>query len=396
MINPMHLQVFVGYQINSVYHATADLKAMGDALAAHMRQLNRPATLEIEYGEFPPGVNLWDQISQKIKAADITIFDISENNPNVLLEAGIAVGSGRHVILLKSKKSFPHFPTPTDLNAFIYYTYDSSADLEGEAYLSMAAGSIHHFLSEAHDPFYYHRSIWSLRPLSRTIVVPGRLPEQYTGNRFEDYVHIRSYGDLDAVFMVVETLHRLYPGMEIDIVSARAIQDLPPRWNDANMILIGGPDFNPLVHEFDEILPLEYMYEKREDADGIEGNDIWLRHKRTGQEYRPRFFKRHGKERAVDYGFFLKCSRLRDGPAKLVVLGGARTWGVYGAAMLVGCTSGDKNSDGYRNARRLVEAFGTDPSLIIPVEVQGTADGIHPPKWSIEDVEALPNAGAAL
>jgi hypothetical protein len=131
------------------------------------------------------------------------------------------------------------------------------------------------------------------------------------------------------------------------------------------------------------------MYEKKEMNDGIEGNDIWLRHKTTGQTYRPSFSHRRGKQRAVDYGFFLKCSRLANGPAKLVILGGARTWGVYGAAMLVGCTSGDKNSDGYRNAKQLVDAFGSDPSLIIPVEVQGTADGVHPPKWRIEEVESI-------
>ena len=57
--------------------------------------------------------------------------------------------------------------------------------------------------------------------------------------------------------------------------------------------------------------------------------------------------------------------------------------------MLLCCSCFDKKSTGYLNAKKLVENFGSNPSLLVPVEVNGTREGIHPPNWLFDEVENI-------
>lgn len=378
--NCIKLKVFVGYQIESKYHSPNHFESMGKHLNNLLKKRNRMVSLDIEYGIFPPGARLWEQVAEKIEAAHITIFDISENNPNVLLEAGISLGTGKHVIFLKCDQSESKYPT--DIHNFVFLPYHSSGTLSEESFLTLLIQSIDYFLAHNHDPYFYHRLLWSLHPNVKTVIIPGSLPEKYTGNRFEDYIHIRKYADLDAVFSVMETVHRLYPRMDISIQRASTVNELPQDWVNSNIIFVGGPDFNNIVREFESLSPIEYMY-------GEGDEEVWLRHKTTGREFKPKFYGEALNRKAKDYGFFLVQQPVNYAPAKLIFIGGARTWGVYGAAMLVSCRSFDKKSKGYLNAKQLVENFGSNPSLLIPVEVHGNREGIHPPNWLFSEIESI-------
>ncbi len=375
----LHLKIFIGYQFKSDFHSPAHFQALGHALNALLEKQNKSIRLDIEYGAFPPGVRLWDKIMETIEASQVTIFDISENNPNVLIESGIALGTGKHVIFLKCEQSTYNYPS--DIHNFVFLPYQSSDKLIEEPFLKLILESIEYFLNENHDAYFYHRLLWSLIPSLRTIIIPGILPESYTGNRFEDYIRLRNYSDLDAVLEVIETIHRLYPRMDISIQSASSVNDLPKNWEQSNIVFIGGPDFNRVVGEFDDLVPIQYQY-------GPNG-EVWLRHKETGKEYKPEFYERAGQRVAKDYGFFLTRKPKEYAPAKMIFIGGARTWGVHGAASLVSCTSFNKQARGYSNVRQLVSEFGSNPSLLIPVEVTGTSEAIHPPTWQIDKVELL-------
>lgn len=378
--NSINLKVFIGYQLDSRYHSSSHFESMGKHLNDLLKKQNSMVSLDIEYGLFPPGARLWDQIVDKIEAAHIAIFDISENNPNVLLEAGISLGTGKHVIFLKCEQAKTKYPT--DIHNFIFLPYRSYRTLTEDSFLKSITQSIKFFLEHSHDPFFYHRLLWSLRPNMKTLIIPGILSEKYTGNQFEDYIHIRKYTDLDAVFSIFETVHRLYPRMDIYIHRASTVNELPKDWANSNIIFVGGPDFNHVVREFESLSPIEYIY-------GEGDEEVWLKHKTTGREFKPKFVGKAPNQKAQDYGFFLVQQPVNYAPAKLIFIGGARTWGVYGAAMLVSCTGYDKKSKGYVDAKLLVEQFGSNPSLLVPVEVHGTRDGIHPPKCLINDIESI-------
>lgn len=379
----LSIRVFVGYQLRSEYHKKNDFRKIIRLLSETLQRHKPPVKILPQFCEFPVGTQLWEEVTSAINLADITIFDISENNPNVLVEAGIAKGYGKHVVFLKNEQSKKGHSLPSDLSSFIYLPYPNASKLGSKNIVKGLFEAFNHFIEIKHDPAFYLRSLWSLHPESRTILIPGRLPEDLTGNRFEDYIRLRRYSDLDSLHLTFETLHRLYPAMEVIFQSARSLVDLPSNWQEYNLILIGGPDFNPLVHEFEDRLPFEYRY-------GSPGSDeVWLVHKKTGKEYHPRFWQDSGKRRAIDYGFFAKAKVAKRSTTKLIFFGGARTWGVVGATMLASCISLKRNVVEYGNARTLVERFGSDPSLVVPVEVSGSEDGIHAPDWKIGSVELI-------
>lgn len=245
------------------------------------------------------------------------------------------------------------------------------------------ANSVKYYLANTDDVYLYYRLLWCLDPTSKTIIVPSTLPETSAPNPFEDYIHMRIYGDIDAVLCMMESMHRLYPLMDVSISNARTIRELPKGWDQYNIIFIGGPDFNPLVQFFDDKCPIGYRY-------GPPGsNEVWLYHKTTGIEYMPEFFFRGNQQWAKDHGFFLKTNQSSSNNAKLVFIGGARTWGVLGAASLVSCTGNSKHAHSYTTAKQLVHRFGSNPSLLVPVEILGTREGIHQPKWNIDNVEIV-------
>lgn len=63
--------------------------------------------LDIKFREFEAGRILWDEVFNTIKKCDVVIFDISENNPNILIEVGLAYENNKHVILLKNEIPMP-------------------------------------------------------------------------------------------------------------------------------------------------------------------------------------------------------------------------------------------------------------------------------------------------
>jgi hypothetical protein len=77
-----------------------------------------------------------DSIMEKIKDSQVLIFDISEKNPNVMLELGIALALSKenpfHSIYLICKKGEP-LPKdiPTDLHGYFIseYTYNSKDEV---------------------------------------------------------------------------------------------------------------------------------------------------------------------------------------------------------------------------------------------------------------------------
>ncbi len=366
------LRVFFGYQIDSKHHRTRDIRRLGKTLQDLMKA---KVSIVPEYGEFPPGTQLWSEVLTAIGRSDVVVMDISENNPNVLLEAGLGYGLQKLVVLMRARTADVRLPS--DLGAFLHVPY-SGFDC---ARLARAIRrGIDAYLKGPKDPNFYFRHLWSLRSDSRTYVLPGKLPEDYGKNPLEDYLRLRNFTDLDAVLLVTETLTRLYPSMTVLIHQAKTTNELPQDWHEANIVCIGGPDYNPIVRQFDRRCPLEYCYDN--DA-------VWLRDKATGRKFVPKFTADGGLRRAEDYGFFLKGRVSNNSPGRLVVIGGARSWGVYGATMLVGCKGFLGESAGAQNVKRIVLRLGTDPSFVVRVKVRGSTEGVESPDFHMRDLVPL-------
>jgi nucleoside 2-deoxyribosyltransferase len=95
--------------------------------------------------------SIYCDICRQIQSADIAIFDLSTNNLNVIFELGLAIGTGKHVFILRSK----HYKSPkrslSDLNGILEYRFSRrSGHLSFEADFRRSLLSKLHIIAKRH------------------------------------------------------------------------------------------------------------------------------------------------------------------------------------------------------------------------------------------------------
>jgi len=75
------------------------------------------------------------KITNYIRDADISLFDITGWNPNVALELGIAVGLGRRYFILLNHKFEQNKEVPSDIKGIDRVQYSSNSELEAKLIL---------------------------------------------------------------------------------------------------------------------------------------------------------------------------------------------------------------------------------------------------------------------
>ena len=68
------------------------------------------------------------KICQQIMNAELVIVEISDDNPNVLIELGMAIGHGKKILLLRDP-SEKNSHLPSDLSGIFYFNYSKLDDL---------------------------------------------------------------------------------------------------------------------------------------------------------------------------------------------------------------------------------------------------------------------------
>jgi hypothetical protein len=121
------LVVAFGYQWNSE-HYDADVllknieKMFAEALDAVGHRLPNPRTrLDFRALRAGYGGHLFNQIARDIIGSDITVFDTSDMNPNVMIEMGVALTWGVRVLPIRSAKA-PE--TPSDISGQTWAIYN--------------------------------------------------------------------------------------------------------------------------------------------------------------------------------------------------------------------------------------------------------------------------------
>jgi len=79
------------------------------------------------------GEHLFNTITRSIIGSDIAVFEISNQNPNVMIELGVALTWGVRVLPIREKSN----PTPpSDISGQTWITYENSGEkiLDGEFY----------------------------------------------------------------------------------------------------------------------------------------------------------------------------------------------------------------------------------------------------------------------
>ncbi len=89
------------------------------------------------------GAFLSDVIFQRLACADILIADISGDNPNVMLEVGAAIASGRvRVFLLKTQTGSEHPQPPSDLHGYFVTALPKTTDDDSDELLKLLSADV--------------------------------------------------------------------------------------------------------------------------------------------------------------------------------------------------------------------------------------------------------------
>ncbi|MES2155577.1 MAG: hypothetical protein V4510_10620 [bacterium] len=358
------VKIFMGFQHDSKYHDSADRIAFGSAIQARAAPM---AKVSIEYGDFPAGDLLLNGIEAAISSSDLCILDISENNQNVLIECGIAIALRKRIVLIKHNSSGKN-EIPSNLGGVVSVWYTNLRGSHHGEPIAALVRTIHDFLEKSHPRDFYLRRLWALETCPKVYLVCSRLPEAGSSVRFEDYIRLRKFGDLDALVTIRETIARLFPTTEIESVQADSTSALPQDWQDSHLVLIGGPDRNPLAKWFEGQTPFAYSYPN--------DHDVAIFDRERGAPLMAEVIHKPGREQVEDTLLFTK-RRLSGSPhAKLIVIGGAYTWGVLAAAQLFSAGGPRVAAHSAERARLVVQHLGDDPSFSLSLRVIGSRENL--------------------
>jgi hypothetical protein len=363
------IRAFVGFHIGSEFQSTEEIHRLLDLVVERLDK-EHGVSMQVKYGLFPPGTILWKEIIEGISNSDIVVFDISENNPNVMIEVGLGYGSGKQVFLLKNRASEEAYRTPSDLAA-VYIPYERGSLVSGQTAGELLLGIVN-FLERTHTPDYYFRALWGFGEFDEVLVICSELDEPEKRQRPEpnEYLYLSKYGDVDSLLEVLVTLHRLYPRANVKYRSAGEVNAIREDFSP-NVVVVGGPDYNAIAGHFAEHCPFEYLTGEKEE-------DISLRHKESARVWTPEITLDPAGDHILDFGFFLKRRNPYNAAKRLIMIGGSHTYGVFGAIKAFSYWDSAKGAS-YDNCRTVVDSLGNDPDFCAFFPVRGVGSNVPPP-----------------
>lgn len=360
----------MGHQLESEFHRESDLRKL--IRRANQYLSHRGVAVQATFGRFPAGQNLWDSVREAIGKADLAIFDVSENNPNVMLEAGLALGSSKRILMLKSHESDSRFKRPSDLVGYVYLPYENARALRETTVARELGKAVMDYVERHEQPDRPFKEVWGFGDFDDVQVVCSELEEPEALQHPEpwEFIYFSKYGDLDALFEAQTTIRELYPNAHVEQQTGNEIWQ---RRDDdhlaSNLVLVGGPDYNRLTRSFGRHCPVRYQPPDRENNISIE----------VGPARRVLTPYRDGDE-VVDYGFLLNRPNPHNSEKRLVMVGGCHTYGVYGA--IKGFRYSRRNCDpvALENCRTVVGKLGPRASFLALFEVRGIGSSVPTPR----------------
>ncbi len=124
-----HLNVVFGLQYKSKYYDTNQIieiiKAHFKVSITNFNTKNDDMDVELNFEKLSAGLgeHVFNNIAGKIIASDIAIFEVSDHNPNVMIELGVALTWGIRVLPLREINS-PNLPS--DISGQTWTAYENS------------------------------------------------------------------------------------------------------------------------------------------------------------------------------------------------------------------------------------------------------------------------------
>ena len=114
-----------------------------------------------------------------------------------------------------------------------------------------------------------------------------------------------------------------------------------------------------------------------------------VRKKGTYDIYTPKIEIESGRNKILDFGFFLKKRNPFNPDKKLVIIGGPHTYGVFGAIKAFSYWGSTKDDISYNNCKEVVDKLGHDPNFCALFEVHGIESSVLTPKINHDKLDYL-------
>ena len=220
--------------------------------------------------------------------------------------------------------------------------------------------------------------VWGIKNGDQVIVVCSELDDPEKRQRVErrEFIYSYKYGDLDAYVEVLVTLLRLYPAIKIRVMSAGETEQTPLDLA-RHLVVIGGPDYNPLAERILEGSNTQYDYKSPyvTERSKLYPEEIVLYDKRVNQEY-------CHKTEDKDFGYFERIINPHNPQSRITLIGGCHTIGVAGAvkAFSMGASDdGEIRSTVLANAKMVARKIKKSDTFSVLVEVEKIGQTISVP-----------------
>lgn len=372
----MKIKVFAGFQFVSKYFGKLLFEG---AINRAVEQINEEAkyryngkTIQVEYEiiDLASGKDVLSSISEKIATSDITLFELSDKNPNVLFELGYAFAMKKKIILLINER-LDISEIPSDLRGYSVKKYS-------EKYFEISvAEELQQKVFSLIDERVIRASVFQMQDCKMVNIVCPEIPEhlrsKYSIKQKKDFLHKLKFGDIDSLNIISLHIARQYPNLEI---KEQICSEVSEEIYKDDLICIGGPGWNTLTRDIISSfsIPIEYG----DYSDGVE--DFYIKNKITGKVYRSTFSE---ENRIIgDIGIFVKLPSPVNLNKNIYLLNGIQTYGVYGVALSF-CEEEIKN----RNIEMLDDILGEAcESYIIIFEFAIFENMVIPSSFKMENL----------
>lgn len=349
--NKKVIRIFLSYAFTpkqKAYSQKEIQKVVRESITIAKRKLGKMArniTIEPDFELTEYGGILKAELLSKISAADISIVDISDNNPNVFYELGFIDANKKPAIIMKSTKASDRYRVPSDISDRFYMQYDSISDVRDKLAESLKK-RIEELLNISQLSLSSLRNLWFPENTAVINVVgpPSQTKTEFSEVRSQNYVYLDRLGDKDAMLEIMILLSRLYPSARINKFMAN---DFPQQSHDENLVIVGGPGTNEE--------PSNSLCRTISDKTGSKVSYIGFEKMKVGKKI---FVAEYDKNKQVttDYGYFARMPNPLNPRSTVIMVHGIHTYGVLGASR-----SFSDHHLAVKNVQKIIDELGLNP-----------------------------------
>lgn len=237
-------------------------------------------------------------------------------------------------------------------------------------------------------PYRHIKRLYGIKNGDRVVLLCSELPEAETLQWVEprEFIHLMKYGDVDALLELVASMLRIYPDIDLKILTAKDIEHVHVDLQK-HIILVGGPDYNPLARRLiDEgRTAIAYYSDDIGAPSPMASPEITILEKTCAKEH----FRIKKDE---DAGYFERFVNPYSARHNVLIFGGCHTIGVTAAAKVFSAYSGGRNelsAQVQSNARLVAKITRNASAFYIVFEAKKVGVNVATPEIRRDEVRIV-------